>query len=126
MNDLWETNPRGILTLTPAGMRALEKNIELTDQCEQLIVQRDAAHRALAQAEQCLRAAIDRAFSPYIRRRSDMTREQAIEIARRFAKAKPQSYYSEPFQPHEWVIDAIVAAYLKGYYENSGGSEHGV
>lgn len=40
-----------------------------------------------------------------------LTREQAIEIARRCAKAKPQSYYSEPFQPHEWVIDAIVAGY---------------
>lgn len=37
-----------------------------------------------------------------------MTREQAIEIALRCAKAKPQSYYSEPFQPHEWVIDAIM------------------
>ena len=46
-----------------------------------------------------------------------MTRDQAIELARRFAKAKPQSYYSEPFMPHEWVIDAIVAAYLKGCYE---------
>jgi hypothetical protein len=50
---------------------------------------------------------------------ADMTREQAIELARRFAKAKPQSYYSEPFMPHEWVIDAIVAAYLKGCYENN-------
>lgn len=39
-----------------------------------------------------------------------MTREQAIEIARRCAKAKPQSYYAEPFQPHEWVIDAILEA----------------
>lgn len=37
-----------------------------------------------------------------------MTREQAIEIARRCAKSKPQSYYAEPFQPHEWVIDAIM------------------
>jgi len=46
-----------------------------------------------------------------------MTRQQAIELARRFAKAKPQSYYSEPFMPHEWVIDAIVAAYLKGCYQ---------
>jgi hypothetical protein len=49
-----------------------------------------------------------------------VTRQQAIELARRFAKAKPQSYYSEPFQPHEWVVDAIVAAYLKGCYEASG------
>jgi hypothetical protein len=36
-----------------------------------------------------------------------MNREQAIEIARECAKAKPQAYYAEPFQPHEWVIDAI-------------------
>lgn len=50
-----------------------------------------------------------------------MSRQQAIELARRFAKAKPQSYYSEPFQPHEWVIDAIVAAYLKGCYEANPG-----
>jgi hypothetical protein len=39
-----------------------------------------------------------------------MTRDEAIEIARRHAKAKPESYYSEPFQPHEWVVDSIVAA----------------
>jgi hypothetical protein len=39
-----------------------------------------------------------------------LTRDQAIEIARRCAKAKPQSYYAEPFQPHEWVIDAILQA----------------
>lgn len=39
-----------------------------------------------------------------------MTRELAIEIARKCAKAKPQSYYAEPFQPHEWVIDAIMEA----------------
>lgn len=37
-------------------------------------------------------------------------RARAIEIAREHAKAKPQSYYAEPFQPHEWVIDAIVSA----------------
>lgn len=34
----------------------------------------------------------------------------ALAIARRHAKAKPQSYYAEPFQPHEWVIDAIIEA----------------
>lgn len=39
-----------------------------------------------------------------------LTRDQAIEIARRCAKAKPQSYYAEPFEPHEWVIDAIMEA----------------
>ncbi|MDB6104120.1 MAG: hypothetical protein JWO52_4119 [Gammaproteobacteria bacterium] len=40
-----------------------------------------------------------------------MTRQEAIEIARRCAKAKPQSYYSEPFEPHEWVIDAMIEAW---------------
>jgi hypothetical protein len=39
-----------------------------------------------------------------------MTREEAITIARYCAKEKPQSYYAEPFQPHEWVIDAILLA----------------
>ena len=39
-----------------------------------------------------------------------MRRDEAIEIARKCAKAKPQSYYAEPFQPHEWVIDAIMEA----------------
>jgi hypothetical protein len=39
-----------------------------------------------------------------------MTRDEAIEIARRCAKAKPQSYYAEPFEPHEWVVDAILEA----------------
>jgi hypothetical protein len=39
-----------------------------------------------------------------------MTRQEAIEIARECAKAKPQSYYTEPFQPHEWVVDAIMRA----------------
>lgn len=37
-----------------------------------------------------------------------MTRDQAIEIARKHAKENPQSYYAEPFQPHEWVIRAIL------------------
>jgi hypothetical protein len=48
-----------------------------------------------------------------------MTKQEAVELARKFARAKPHSYYSEPFHPHEWVIDAIVAAYLKGCYENT-------
>jgi hypothetical protein len=39
-----------------------------------------------------------------------LTREQAVEFAREAAKAKPQSYYAEPFEPHEWVVDAILAA----------------
>jgi hypothetical protein len=39
-----------------------------------------------------------------------MTRNEAIEIAKHCAAAKPESYYSEPFMPHEWVIDAILEA----------------
>jgi hypothetical protein len=41
----------------------------------------------------------------------NITREQAIEIAKRCAKAKPNhSYITDPFMPHEWVIDAIMQA----------------
>lgn len=43
-----------------------------------------------------------------------MNREQAIEIARTCAKRKPESYYAEPFEPHEWVVDAIQLAWLAG------------
>jgi hypothetical protein len=39
-----------------------------------------------------------------------LSREQAIDIARECAAAKPQSYYADPFEPHEWVIDAIMTA----------------
>jgi hypothetical protein len=40
-------------------------------------------------------------------RRAEERRRIAIEIACRHAKEKPESYYAEPFQPHEWVIAAI-------------------
>jgi hypothetical protein len=40
----------------------------------------------------------------------DFTREEAIAIACRCAKEKPQTYFVEPFKPHEWVIDAIMEA----------------
>lgn len=39
-----------------------------------------------------------------------MTRDQAIEVARRHAHADGRSYYSEGFMPHEWVIRAILEA----------------
>jgi len=52
-----------------------------------------------------------------------MDREQAIEIARRCARAKPQSYYAEPFQPHEWVIDAILTAARREPAESRGGGK---
>lgn len=43
-----------------------------------------------------------------------MTREEAVAIAQSFAKAHPESYYAEPFQPHEWVIKAIEYAFELG------------
>ena len=36
--------------------------------------------------------------------------ERALAIARLCAKRRPESYYAEPFQPHEWVIDAVAMA----------------
>jgi hypothetical protein len=36
-------------------------------------------------------------------------RETAISIAQACAQLKPEKYYAEPFMPHEWVIDAILA-----------------
>lgn len=42
-----------------------------------------------------------------------MNDAELLEIARQCAKAKPQSYYAEPFQPHEWVIDAMRAVQTK-------------
>jgi hypothetical protein len=42
--------------------------------------------------------------------KASLSREQAIRIAQIHAKLRPQSYYAEPFQPHEWVIEAIIAA----------------
>jgi len=55
-NELWRTSDAGVLMLTPSGMRALEKNIELTDSYERLITKVDAAHKALAQAESIIDA----------------------------------------------------------------------
>jgi hypothetical protein len=39
-----------------------------------------------------------------------MQREEAIAIAQAAAKANPPSYYSDPFEPHAWVVDAVLAA----------------
>lgn len=41
---------------------------------------------------------------------AEIDREYAIALARKHIRLKPQSYYAEPFQPHEWVINAIVEA----------------
>ena len=39
-----------------------------------------------------------------------MTRDEAIKHAQMHAKALPESYYAEPFIPHDWVISAIMSA----------------
>ncbi len=39
-----------------------------------------------------------------------MDRVRAIEIAREAAKRHQPSYYAEPFEPHAWVVDAIIEA----------------
>lgn len=53
--QLWETGQKGVLILTPAGMRALEMNIELTDRCEQLIQENDRLRMALEVTRAALR-----------------------------------------------------------------------
>lgn len=37
-------------------------------------------------------------------------RDEAIEIAVRHAKEQSPSYFAEPFEPHEWVVRAILEA----------------
>ena len=41
-----------------------------------------------------------------------MNRDHAISLARQCAAEQPQSYVGDPmtFQPHEWVIAAILRA----------------
>lgn len=39
-----------------------------------------------------------------------MSREEAIDIAKEYAGMFRPSYYDEPFEPHEWVVQAILAA----------------
>lgn len=43
-----------------------------------------------------------------------MTREDAAKLAVEAAKLNPPSYLTEDFKPHEWVVDAVLAAYKKG------------
>lgn len=38
---LWTADRKGVMVLTPAGLRALEQNIALTDRCEELIAEND-------------------------------------------------------------------------------------
>ena len=59
--------------------------------------------------------------------KSTMTRERAIEIARQAAAHEPTrpSYYAEPFEPHEWVIGAIMNAAHLAVIERFDGSQLG-
>lgn len=45
---------------------------------------------------------------------SILSDEDAKEIAVRNAKLIPESYYSENFESHRWVLKAIKEAYLSG------------
>ncbi len=49
------------------------------------------------------------------RRNGSVSFEEAQQIARKHAKAEPESYYSEPFEPHLWVINAIIEASATWY-----------
>lgn len=45
----------------------------------------------------------------YVKPRGPLTLDEAIEIARRAAAGPNRpSYYAEPFDPHPWVIDAMI------------------
>ncbi|WQZ00945.1 hypothetical protein [Stenotrophomonas phage StenR_269] len=44
-----------------------------------------------------------------------MSRDLALAIAKQYAKEHSPSYYSEPFTPHEWVVEAIEYALEMGY-----------
>lgn len=41
-------------------------------------------------------------------------RKWATTMAKNWAKSLPESYYQEPFEPHEWVIQAIWDAFHAG------------
>jgi hypothetical protein len=41
---------------------------------------------------------------------AELTRAGAIEIARKWAAYQKPSYYTEPFEPHDWVVTAIIDA----------------
>ena len=49
-----------------------------------------------------------------------MDREDAIALSQDMAKIYPQSYTTDGFIPHEWVIAAIKEAYEFGYADAKG------
>jgi len=53
-----------------------------------------------------------------------IARDQAISIAVACAKANPPSYFSVPFTPHDWVVDAIMLAAARMPESPMDGSIH--
>lgn len=49
-----------------------------------------------------------------------MTKDEAVDLACLHAKQQPESYYSEPFTPHAWVVSAIQSAYKQGQQQRTG------
>lgn len=52
-----------------------------------------------------------------------MNREHAIAHACEYAKMHPESYYAEPFVPHEWVIQALMNAPFADWVERFSSSQ---
>lgn len=46
-----------------------------------------------------------------------MEHADAVELAKKFAEIHEPSYFTtlEDFEPHDWVVAAILAAYDKGW-----------
>lgn len=60
---------------------------------------------------------------------SNFSRNDAVELARKCIKQLPETYYAEPFMPHEWVIDAIIQAHKMGVLMGTDacqGPTHGI
>lgn len=46
--------------------------------------------------------------------------EKAKELAVAYAKLYRPSYYTEPFEPDTWVVQAIMEAYRQGWRHSGG------
>lgn len=57
-----------------------------------------------------LRFPIQRGAIPVPVLTSVQDRTEAIHLAQLCAKQQPESYYREPFMPHDWVVNAILLA----------------
>lgn len=68
-----------------------------------------------------LRAAFHAGATIQAWRLNGITKEQAISIAKEYAfsHGSHHSYVSEPFEPHEWVVEAIMEA-ANSIFSNDG------